>query len=303
MDEYSRLPFAFALPEITTEAAIQCLTNLFLLFGPPSYVHSDRGSQFDSNKFRTFLDSWNIGKSRTTPYHPSGNGQVERCNGIIWKTVSLRLAEKNLPAKFWEDELAFALSNIRALPSRAINNSPPDALFLSFTRRSTIDEKQQLVSTKVEQYKLPNWLKERNHVYIKNHRRTHKADSLVYKVLIRKILSSHHAEVLFIDSGRISTVSTRHLSRAPTEITVKPVETFKAVEHAPPHSAGKIPAAERTIEIKDESEDPVLETKIENIVTENSSLGAINDDTLSVLNNYDEPIHNASLQENDAETI
>ena len=94
VDEYSRYPFAFALPEITTEAAIQCLTNLFLLFGPPSYVHSDRGSQFESNKFRTFLDSWNIGKLRTTPYHPSGNGHVERFNGIIWQTVSLQLAKK-----------------------------------------------------------------------------------------------------------------------------------------------------------------------------------------------------------------
>ena len=153
------------------------------------------------------------------------------------------------------------------------------------------------MSTKVEQFKLPNWLKEKNHAYIKNHRRTHKADPLVCKVLIRRILSSHNAEVLFIDSGRISTVSTRHLSRAPTEITVKPVETFNAVDHATPHSAGKLPAPEPTIEIKHEPEDPVLETKIENISTENTSLGAINDDILSVLNNCDEPIHNTSLQE------
>ena len=33
---------------------------------------------------------------RTTRYNPRGNGQVERYNGIIWKTIVLALRVKKL---------------------------------------------------------------------------------------------------------------------------------------------------------------------------------------------------------------
>ncbi|GFV74984.1 uncharacterized protein TNCV_4086521 [Trichonephila clavipes] len=55
----------------------------------PSFTHSDRGSSFMSHELKSFLTSQGIATSRTTPYNPAGNGQVERYNGIIWKTIQL----------------------------------------------------------------------------------------------------------------------------------------------------------------------------------------------------------------------
>ena len=42
--EFSRFPFAFPCRNVSAKTVIQCLTQLFCLFGMPGYVHSDRGS-------------------------------------------------------------------------------------------------------------------------------------------------------------------------------------------------------------------------------------------------------------------
>ena len=91
IDENSRFPFAYPCPDISTGTVIHCLDNLFSLFGMPSYTHSDRGPSFVSSELTQRLNSLRIATSRTTAYNPEGNGQCERYNGIIWKTVSLLL--------------------------------------------------------------------------------------------------------------------------------------------------------------------------------------------------------------------
>jgi len=42
VDEYSRFPFAFPCSDMTAKTVIQCLTQLFSIFGMCSYIHSDR---------------------------------------------------------------------------------------------------------------------------------------------------------------------------------------------------------------------------------------------------------------------
>ena len=91
VDEYSRFPFAFACQDTSTSTVIKCLTQIFTLFGMPFCIHSDRGASFMFEEFRNFLHSKGINPSRTTPYNPQGNGQVERTNGTIWRTISLSL--------------------------------------------------------------------------------------------------------------------------------------------------------------------------------------------------------------------
>lgn len=83
IDEFSRFPFAFACPDVSANTVIKCLCQLFCLFGMPSYLHSDRGAAFMSLELKTFLHEKGIATSRTTPYNPQGNGQVERLNEIF----------------------------------------------------------------------------------------------------------------------------------------------------------------------------------------------------------------------------
>ena len=92
VDEYSRFPFAFACKDTSTLSVTNCLALLFSLVGFPSYVHSDRGTAFVS---KDYLHSRDISTSHSTPYHPTGNSQCERCNQTVWKTVSLILKGRN----------------------------------------------------------------------------------------------------------------------------------------------------------------------------------------------------------------
>ncbi len=124
VDEYSRFPFAFACPDVKWTTVRSCLYQLFSVFGMPSYVHSDRGSSFMCKELKDFLHSHGIATSRTTPYNPQGNGQVEKYNGTLWKAIMLQLCDRNLDPTQWEQFLPDALHSIRSLLCTATNATP-----------------------------------------------------------------------------------------------------------------------------------------------------------------------------------
>jgi len=127
-----------------------------------------------------------VRKSRTTPYHPAGNGQVERFNGIIWKTLKLRLAEKGCSENRWAEEMHFALMNIRALSSRAIGYQSPHNQFMGFTRKSTLDANLAPYEP-LNVTSLPSWLKPGNKAFLKRQPRHSKSEPLIDIVLIKEI--------------------------------------------------------------------------------------------------------------------
>jgi hypothetical protein len=52
-------------------------------WGAPCQLHSDQGSSFESNVILELCKLLQIDKTRTTAYHPQGNGLVERTNRTI----------------------------------------------------------------------------------------------------------------------------------------------------------------------------------------------------------------------------
>nr|XP_039273884.1 uncharacterized protein LOC120347845 [Styela clava] len=136
VDEFSRFPFAFPCPNVSTASVIKCLTQLFTTFGMPAFIHSDRGSAFMSQELCSFLNDKGIATSRTTPYNPAGNGQVERFNGTIWNGVKLALKSKRLSVQLWQEVLPDVLHSIRPLLCTSTNETLHERVF-KFAGRST----------------------------------------------------------------------------------------------------------------------------------------------------------------------
>ena len=168
-----------------------------------------------SRELREFLSSRGVASSRTTSYNPEGNGQAERCNGVIWKGVTTSLKSKNLPLKNWQDVLPDVLHSVRSRLCTATNETPHERFF-GFSRR---------LSTGAS---IPTWLASPGPVYIKRQVRTSKMDPLVDEVELLQA-NPHYAHVRYPD-GRETTVATKHL--APKGHS-KVVETLPAAEHIP----------------------------------------------------------------------
>ena len=72
---------AFPIKSIDSETLATLLVDeVICRYGVPSCLHSDQGANLTSNLMATLCKRLNIEQSRTSAYHPQGNGQVERFN-------------------------------------------------------------------------------------------------------------------------------------------------------------------------------------------------------------------------------
>ena len=120
VDTATRWPEAIPLRSTTSKSIIMTLTEMFSRTGFPEKLTSDNGPQFVSKEFTAWLQKHGITHSRSTPYHPQGNGVVERLhrtlNSIILKTIE---SKGN-----WARVLPLVLYFIRCTPASSTGFSP-----------------------------------------------------------------------------------------------------------------------------------------------------------------------------------
>ena len=74
----------FVTSSQSAKVVVETIYKGFLVhYGWPERIHSDQGGCFESLLIKELCNIADVQKSRTTPYHPQGNVQVERFNHTL----------------------------------------------------------------------------------------------------------------------------------------------------------------------------------------------------------------------------
>ena len=79
--------FAIAVPcrdQTAVTVARVLRDHWFAHYWVPAQIHSDQGRNFESHLIQELCCLYGITKTRTSPYHPQGNGQTERLKNPLW---------------------------------------------------------------------------------------------------------------------------------------------------------------------------------------------------------------------------
>ena len=144
VDAHSKWPETFEMTQTTTTKTVSLLRHLFAKYGLPEQVVSDNGPQFTSDEFAQFMCRNGIRQTRSSPYHPSSNGAVERFVRTFKQTM--KAGEKD--GLSHHHRLANFLLTYRTTP-HSTTQVAPCTLFLGRSIRSRLDLVRPDVSRQV----------------------------------------------------------------------------------------------------------------------------------------------------------
>eukprot|EP00731_Ephydatia_muelleri_P033855 Em0040g5a len=121
-DLFSKWVEAFPLAVTDSETLASVLMDeVVCRYGVPRSLHSDQGANLNSQVICALCKRLGINKTRTTAYHPQGNGQVERFNRTLEAILSKVVAENQ---RDWDCHIPKALFAYRTAFHESSGYSP-----------------------------------------------------------------------------------------------------------------------------------------------------------------------------------
>ena len=121
-DYFTKWVEAFALKDHQAVTVAEILVEeIFLRYGIPHYLHSDRAPEFMSSLMREICSLLEINRTATTPYNPRSDGLVERFNRTLIDMLAKFVGEHKSD---WNHHLKYVLAAYRAARNDSTGCSP-----------------------------------------------------------------------------------------------------------------------------------------------------------------------------------
>ncbi|GFS35886.1 transposon Tf2-9 polyprotein [Trichonephila inaurata madagascariensis] len=115
IDRYTRWPEVITVSDISAEAVAKSfIANWISRFGVPAIITKDQGGQFQSRLLYSLKQMLGIQRIRTTPYHPSSDGMVERLHRTLKQAIRCNDTK-------WTESLPVVLLGLRACIKKDLN--------------------------------------------------------------------------------------------------------------------------------------------------------------------------------------
>jgi hypothetical protein len=133
IQEYlTKWPVVVALSDQTANTVAKALVEqVFLVYGVPRILLTDRGTNFTSQVIREINEYWGVKQSFTTPYHPQTDGMVERFNRTLTTMLASHVQENQ---RNWDDLIPYVTYAYRITVHASTKETP---FFLMFGRDPT----------------------------------------------------------------------------------------------------------------------------------------------------------------------
>jgi transposase InsO family protein len=127
IDYFSKYCVLIPLRRVDAETvARKIISRWITVFGVPIKIHSDRGSNFESELFHELCNLLGILKTKTSPYYPQSDGLVERLFRTVKPMISAVVHERRME---WCEALSVTEMGLRATVQESTGFSPFEILF------------------------------------------------------------------------------------------------------------------------------------------------------------------------------
>ena len=126
-DSFTKYALAVPCRDQTAPVVAKTLRDhWFSHYGVPLQIHSDQGRNFEGRLIHELCKLYGVKKTRTSPYHPEGNGQTERFNKTLCSLIkSLDVSER----KKWPELLPHIVFVYNSTPHSVTGVAPWTLLF------------------------------------------------------------------------------------------------------------------------------------------------------------------------------